>query len=140
MSAETDLTDGVAALLQAAGIGTPGAASGTAIAAKDLNPQPDRGVAIVVGGVSDSVILPIGRRTIQLRTRGTTDARDVDALAEAAFDVLQGIHGIQMGATVLAHLFRTSFVSLGRDSHGRWERSDNYLADITTVPTANRPG
>lgn len=139
-SVETDLSDGIAALLQASGVGVMGASTGTAIVAKGLNPTPDRGIAIVIGGVGDNASTVNGIRTVQLRTRGTTDTRDVDDLADAAFKVLHGLHGIPMGTTMLAHLRRTSFVSLERDSRGRWERSDNYLADITEPPSPLRLG
>lgn len=139
-SVETDLSDGIADILQAAGIGTQGASDGTAIVAKELNPQPDRGIAIVIGGVGDNVSTVNGRRTVQLRTRGTTDTRDVDDLAQEAFGVLHGLRAVQMGTTVLAHLYRVSHTTLGRDATGRWERSDNYLADITEPPSPLRLG
>lgn len=131
---------GIADLLQSAGIAQQGASTGTAVVAKALNPSPDRGIAIVIGGVGDNARLPVGVRTVQFRTRGTADTRDVDALAQQVFDLLHGIHGRVMGSTVLAHMYRTSFTSLGRDDPGRWERSDNYLADITEPASANRPG
>lgn len=140
-SVETDLSDGIGALLTAAGVGVwndPDAE--TPIVSRELNPQPDRGIAIVIGGVGDNARLSVGQRTVQLRTRGTTDTRDVDDLAHAAFLVLHGVHGIPMGDINLAHLRRTSFVSLGRDGRGRWERSDNYFADIAEPPSLNRPG
>lgn len=139
MSVEVDLVDGIAAMLQTAGIGVPGASTGTAIVSKALNPQPDRGIAIVVGGVGDNAKISNGTRTVQFRFRGSTDDRVVDELAQQVFDLLHGISAVLMGNTMVAHLYRTSFVSLGRDDNNRWERSDNYLADIAEPPTANRP-
>ncbi len=139
-SVDTDLTDGIAGLLQSAGVGQMGAATGTAIVAMELNPEPDRGIAIIVGGVGDNALVPVGQRTVQLRSRGTTDTRDVGDLAQSAFAVLHGVHGVTFGTTVLTHLRRLSYTSLGRDDRGRWERSDNYLADIAEPPSPQRLG
>lgn len=140
MSADSDLTAGIIDLIEAEGIAVQGASTGTAVVAKALNPSPDRGIAIVIGGAGDNALIPVGVRTVQFRTRGTTDTRDVDALAQQVFDLLHGVHGLVMGGTVLGHMYRTSFTSLGPDDPGRWERSDNYLANITELPSANRPG
>lgn len=135
---ENELTQGIADLLQAAGVGTQGGSTGTVIVDGELNPDPDRGIAINVSVSFDDAWHATGGRRCQLYLRGTKDPRVVRSIAQQCFDVLHGIHGVRMGAVVVAHMWRTSAVSLGRDGNDRWERSDNYFVDVELPPTENQ--
>ena len=92
-----------------------------------IGSTPDRAIgARIYGGTDESVTF----RRLQLRIRGAAHRRDgADVLAEPARVVLmgvsrwRGISGIQ----------RESFTSLGADSNGREERTDNYLITLDNL-------
>jgi hypothetical protein len=92
-----------------------------------IGTAPDRAVGVrVYGGTDEAVTF----RRVQLRIRGKANRRDgADKLAEPARVALmgvsrwRGISGIQ----------RESFTSLGADSNGREERTDNYLITLDNL-------
>jgi hypothetical protein len=123
---EDELTDALADIIAA--LFTPD----VAVRSKALDDQPDYGVAISLSLYTDNAATGLRRYGVQFRTRGGQDARDVDDMAEAIHQALHGSSRIPAGNSVIAHCWRVSTVSLGRDDSRRWQRSDNYLIDVST--------
>lgn len=151
MGFTVDLVTGLAERIAAAGIAQWNPAGVYAatlttpvITQRALPDRPDRAIAITAyndtdtddAGLSDVTAL------VQFRTRGTTDPRSVDDLADAVFDDLHGAWGLTLGtgpAAVHTSLIRRrSAALLGPDKHGRHERTDNYYV-IASRPNAYRP-
>lgn len=139
----TNLLTGLAEHLDAAAIGTwrptgTYTAGETAIVIRGIPPAPDRLITLAPYPVGS----PAGRSTIthgiQIRMRASADPRDVDDLADAVFDLLDSAGPLRFGGVVVNQLYRQSYTSLGQDSTGRWERSENYYVDAER-PTAHRP-
>lgn len=106
-----------------------------AVAAGGLDPTPDAGAALNLTLVGDDARQSLRRYALQVRTRGGADQRDVTRYAEAIADLLHGRRDTPAGQSVIAHIWRISSVGLGRDTSRRWERSDNYVLDVSTVAT-----
>ncbi|GAU67684.1 hypothetical protein SSP35_05_02510 [Streptomyces sp. NBRC 110611] len=133
MSYTVDLLDGLARLLDSAGVGTyrPDGvyeASETAITIAATPPAPDRCICLSAYPVTDSPVLTDTTTGIQVRTRAGPDPREVDALDDAVFDVLHGAGPYQWGAAWVQLIFRASAVPIGADDSGRAERTSNYYA------------
>lgn len=126
---EVELTDALADIVAA--LFTPD----VAVQAKALDAGSDYGVAISLSLYSDNARQGQRQYGVQFRTRGGTDAREVDDMAEAVHQALHGRSRIAAGTSVIAHCWRISSVSLGRDDSRRWQRSDNYLMDVSTLGT-----
>ena len=96
----------------------------------------ERGAEVLAPDADDAGLADV-TALVQIRTRGTTDPRDVDDLADAVFDELHGAYGLMLGtAPRLVHtslIRRRSSALLGPDQLGRHERTDNYYV------TASRP-
>lgn len=142
MTVTGDVITGVAQLLDAAGIATwrpTGAylAGETAITVGLLPPRPARALALTVYGSSDDPHLADSLVQLQVRTRGSSDPRDVDVLADLVFDELHGRTGFDLDGVPVIEAHRESWASLGIDENGRWERSDNYYLQ-THNPTQYR--
>lgn len=76
---------------------------------------------------------------LQVRTRGTTDPRDVDRIADRVYDGLHGATALTLaGDLQVMQIYRQSYTSMGQDQTGRWERSDNYYIDAMR-PSLHRP-
>lgn len=144
----TDLTDGIAALLVAAGVAVyrptgPAYTDGeTVITKKDLPPAPDRVIAITSYGVADDQpLITYGQRLLQLRFRGVAgDPDDVDDLADAVFAVLHGAEDLTFASVHVAQILRFSSFPLGMDEQSRrWQRADNYQLDVDWPTSTNRP-
>ncbi|MFK0289941.1 minor capsid protein [Streptomyces sp. NPDC090442] len=133
MSYTADLLDGLARLLDAAGVGSyrpdgvyqPG---DTAITVATMPPAPDRVICLSAYSVTDSPVLTDTLTGVQLRTRASADPREVDALDDAVFDVLHGSGPHTWGTARVQLLYRVSAAPIGADSAGRMERSSNYYA------------
>lgn len=136
---EQQLLQGIADLLQTAGVGTQGGATGIVIVDGELNAAPDQGIAINVSPGWASAAHTDADYRVQLRLRGTKDPRTLRRIAQGCFDTLHGISAVPIGRALIAHMWRTSGASLGRDANGRWERSDNYLAQVTWPATELLP-
>lgn len=106
-----------------------------AVKSKALDDSPDYGVAISLSLYTDNAATGLRRYGVQFRTRGGQDARECDDMAEAIHQALHGRSRIPAGGSMIAHCWRVSSVSLGRDDSRRWQRSDNYLADVSTDGT-----
>jgi hypothetical protein len=133
MSYTVDLLDGLARLLDAAGLGTyrPDGTYGpgeTAITIAAAPPAPDRAIVLAAYPVTDSPQLTDTTTGVQVRTRAGADPREVDALDDAVFDVLHGGGPYLFGAVRVQLLYRVSAAPIGADAAGRMERSANYYA------------
>lgn len=146
MSVTGDILDGVARLLDAAGVatyrsdGSAYLATETAITFKDLPPTPDRVIALAAFGASDQPVITLGSQQIQVRARGTSDPRDVDSILDAAFVALHGASNLTFGSVHVVQILRVNTIPLGMDEQDRrWQRSDNYALDVDLPTSANRP-
>lgn len=77
---------------------------------------------------------------IQFRVRGTQDPRSADDTADAVFELLDsiGTHGqVDLNGVKVVDMWRQSYTSLGQDTNGRWERSENYYLNVMR-PTAHK--
>jgi hypothetical protein len=142
MSFTTDLLQGLAQYLAAAGIGTyrPTGAylpSETAIAFDAMPPDPDRAIVLSDYPVSDDPSLSDSVVGIQIRTRGLSDPLDVKSISDAVFALLHGANWVNFGTVRVVEILRNSGIPMGRDENLRWERSDNYYATVNR-PSTNR--
>ncbi|MGW5956180.1 minor capsid protein, partial [Bacillus mycoides] len=133
MTYTVDLLDGLARLLDSAGVGTyrPDGVYGpgdTAITIAAMPPAPDRAICLSAYPVQDSPALTDCTTGVQVRTRAGADPRDADALDDATFDVLHGAGPHVWGAARVQLLYRTASAPIGADSSGRMERSSTYYA------------
>lgn len=137
------LLTGCAEDLDAAGIGVwrpdgPAyAADETGILIRLIPQAPDRIVTLAaypIGGEDPG--MADHDTAIQFRLRGTTDPRVCDDLADAVYDLLHGARALTWGGIPIIRMRRQSYTSLGADSNGRWERSENYYL-LTMRPTSN---
>ncbi|MEX2984576.1 minor capsid protein [Streptomyces sp. C36] len=123
--------DGLARLLHEQGVGTyrpegvyaPGE---TAITVAAMPPAPDRAICLSAYVVADSSVLTDTTTGVQVRTRAGADPREVDALDDLLFSVLQGAGPFLFGAVRVQLITRASGAPIGADSSGRMERSSNY--------------
>lgn len=137
------LLTGLAEDLHAAGVGTWRPAGKyqvgeTAIVMRDIPTSPDRVITLagyVVGGPHGNASTIQG---VQFRLRGLQDPRDVDDLADAIFDLLDSSGPHDWHGVGVSQIYRQSYTSLGKDTNGRWERSENYYTDAER-PTVHRP-
>jgi hypothetical protein len=141
---QNDLLDGIAKLIAAAGIAaydTTGSylPTDTAIYIKAVPPTPDRIVTLTAYGVDDNATLPMSRMGVQVRVRGTKDARDVDDLGDSIFQILHGLVHTTFGSVSADQILRKQSVTLGVDDSKRWSRADTYYVDLADPPTVNRP-
>ncbi|MDT0346759.1 minor capsid protein [Streptomyces litchfieldiae] len=133
MRYSVDLLDGLARLLDAAGVGTYRPASvytagETAITIAAAPPEPERVIVLTAYPVAESPALTDTTTGVQVRTRAGTDPRDVEALDEAVFDVLHAAGPFTFGTARVQLIYRTSGALLGPDANGRMERTANYYA------------
>jgi len=136
------LITGLAELLHNGGAGTwrpTGAytANEIAIVIRDIPQQPDRLITLapyVIAapiGIADYVL------GVQVRTRGTTDPRSAEDIADACYELLDSLGGVVLGGVAVVQISRRSYTSMGKDANGRWETSSNYAVEAMR-PTANR--
>lgn len=151
MSATNDLLDGLAQLLADAGVAsyTPAGVytvdqtgvffSLMPAGAEGAPPGPDRCVVLSAYALSDQPGLPLGQITVQVRTRGLEDPRDVTALSDAVYDLFQGLTDRTFGSVHLIQMLRKSSLPMGQDTNRRWQQSQNYTCDVDLPATVNRP-
>jgi hypothetical protein len=136
------LLTGLAEHLAAADIGAwrPSgayAATETGIVIRAVPQSPDRIITLAAYPVGTTLPgLADHQTAVQIRIRAGTDPREADDLADAICDALDGAHGLTWGGIAVVQVWRQSYTSLGQDSNGRWERSENYYID-TMRPTAH---
>ncbi|HWV46038.1 MAG TPA: minor capsid protein [Nitrospira sp.] len=145
MSVERDIVEGVAELIDAAGLATfhPSgvyADSETGIVFKVVPAKPDRVVILTAVPMTDDISMPLGQVMLQVRTRGLpNNPLDVDDLAGPIFDLLQGRTYDTFGDTTVIQMRRTTSIPNGQDAAERFERIDQFYLDCDVNPTVNRP-
>lgn len=145
MGYTVDVFDGVATLLAGAGIGTyhpDGSAytdGQTGIVYKAMLPTPDRLIVLTPYTLTDEPEDNLSQLGLQVRCRGTQDPRDVDNLADSAFELLHNLKDVWFGSVHVIQLLRKTSVSMGQDDLKRWDRADGYYLDVDMPATANRP-
>lgn len=139
----TQLLNGLAEHLAAADIGSWRPDAGdvfepgdTAIVIRDIPAQPDRLITLAAYPVSGMPGLADVTVGVQVRLRAGRNPSACDDLADAIYELLDGAHSLRLRGVAVVQIRRQSYTSLGADSGGRWERSENYYIDAMR-PTAN---
>lgn len=136
------LLTGLAEHLAAAGVGTwrvtcAYTANEVGIYIRAIPQAPDRIITLAA--------YPIGTArqgladhdaAVQIRLRGTADPRVVEDQADAVYELLDGARRLTLGGIPVQLVWRQSYTSLGDDTAGRWERSENYYLQAMR-PTSN---
>lgn len=142
----TTLSNGLAALLAASGLGltwnpTGGYTAGqTGVTMKLMPTTPDRVVAITVVWAGDDITMPSSQPMVQIRGRGLpNNPLDVDELLDSIADVLHGATRLTFSGITVVQMNRRVVVPMGMDDSKRWERIDQYYLDVDVPPTTNRP-
>ncbi|WP_369377661.1 minor capsid protein [Streptomyces sp. cg36] len=133
MTYTVDLLDGLALLLAEHGLGVyrpdgvyaPGE---TAITIAATPPAPDRVICLSAYPVTESPVLTDTTTGVQVRTRTSSDPREVDALDDQVHALLHGSGPHTFGAVPVQLVYRVSAAPIGADASGRWERTSNYYA------------
>lgn len=136
------LLTGLAEHLAAAGVGTwraTGAytAGETGIVIRAIPQAPDRIITLAaypIGSARQG--LADHDAAVQIRVRGTADPRVCDDLADTVYELLDGARRLTLGGIPIVLVWRQSYTSLGQDTAGRWERSENYYLQAMR-PTSN---
>jgi hypothetical protein len=146
VSITTDLLDGFAGVLVAAGVATyrsdgstylPGE---TAVTFTILPQTPDRVVTLTDYPVLDDPKLPMASIGVQVRVRGIPGSpRDVQALRDSIYTALQGLADQTWGSVHAVQVYRRSSIPNGQDTSLRFEYFENYYVDVDLPVTANRP-
>ncbi|MDX3214572.1 minor capsid protein [Streptomyces sp. ME02-6991-2B] len=126
-----DVVDGLARLLDTAGVGTyspdgifpPGA---TAITDTVLPASTDRAVVLAAYLTQEHATLTDCTVMVQVRTRAGLDPRDVARLDGAVHAVLHGSGPWTFGTARVLLITRQSAAYIGPDGQGRHERTSNY--------------
>jgi hypothetical protein len=149
MGATGDMFDGLAGILQTAGVGryippadtTSVFVSGdTAIARLKLPSAPDRAVSLRVMRTVADVVYPFSTFLVQALTRGLpNNPNDAVALTDAVTFAILGLTNIQMGATHLVQVRFAGTIDLDEDDSMRSLWSTKFLADVDEPPTSLRP-
>lgn len=127
----TDIVDGLAKLLDAAGVAVyrPDGVyepAETGVTDTVMPDKPDRVVVLTAYDTTESQQLTDCTVFLQARTRAGTDPREVAALDDAVFGVLHNSGSYLFGTARVVLITRASAASLGADSVGRFERTSNY--------------
>lgn len=145
MSFTKDMLEGVAGMIQTAGIAvltapnTVIAPVDTAISFKTMPQTPDRVVVLTGYQVRDAVSQSFSRLGLQVLSRGNPgDALDADDLGDSIFQLLQGVTAVQMGSIWIVQILREYSLPTGEDADRRWTRSDKYFVDANPPATAYR--
>jgi len=133
MGLSSIILDGMADILETAGVGTydPAAPPATAtetpvIVCGRLPTQPDRAVALSAYPVALDPILPNAEIGVQVRVRGTTAPAVALDLDDAVISALTGLTGLLFGAVPVSQIVFRSGSDIGVDSAGRHERVTNW--------------
>ena len=142
---ESDLEVGVAALLDANGIGVysetgPYADSDTGISLGEILPSPDNLITLTSYGVKDDPFLSDSVVGLQVRCRAAgQDRRPSTNMGAAIFSLLQGATGLTLstGVFVVLCLRQSGMTSLGLDANLRWSNVQNFYLTVHRL-SANR--
>lgn len=134
---EKAFLEGFAQLLATAGAGvwkSSGVytAAETGIVLGGLPQGPDRVVALAAYGVDDDPSLSDSTIGLQATTRwGGQDPRDVSRSTSRVFNVLHGLHDVDLVTGVrVVQCLRRSWTTLGQDANSRWRTVQNFY--VTT--------
>lgn len=106
--------------------GSAYAATDLAITFKRLADMPPRQICLSYYPVQSD---PKGSQFlggVQVRTRGSEDPSDVDAIDDTIYNVLHGLLGVTSNGYTFAQIWHQSGATLGIDGSGRWQRSSNF--------------
>ncbi|MFE9906411.1 minor capsid protein [Streptomyces achromogenes] len=135
MTYTSSLLDGLAALLDAAGIGVwrPDGVIGpaeTGIYRAVVPDEPDRAIVLTAYPVQDSDLTD-AITGVQLRMRAGRDPDAVDGLADAVFAQLHNRQHYELGDIHVVLSWRQSQAWIGQDERGRMELTANYYFRTT---------
>lgn len=136
MTWTTDLTEGVAALLAANGVGTwrtsgVYATGETGIVVRTVPQSPNRVVTLAPYDVEADPNLTDAIQGMQVIVRsGGADPRDADTLNDSVYDVLHGLRRTVVNGVHVVLAWRQSGASLGQDGNQRWSLSSNYYLRV----------
>ena len=144
MSVESDLLQGIAARIAAAGVGTypgPYSSASPAVVFGDLPTSPDKAIGLTVYSARDAQTQNLTYFRVQAFVRGAkNNTLSAGDLAAALFDVLHGVEAVQMGAVWVVSSSRVVVSPQGLDGDGRSLRADSYEFVCNTPTTPARPG
>ena len=126
----SSLLDGIAGLLQEAGVGVfrPDAVVSdpdTGIFRSVMPDTPERALGITAYPVEDSEHTD-AITGVQIRMRAGRDPDAIDDLADEVFDALHNRQHYLCGGIHVALSWRQSQAWIGQDAHGRMELTSNY--------------
>ena len=137
MSVESDLLQGLAARIAAAGVGTypgPYSSASPAVVFGDLPTSPDKAIGLTVYSARDAQTQNLTYFRVQAFVRGAkNNTLSAGDLAAALLDV-------QMGAVWVVSSSRVVVSPQGVDGDGRSLRADSYEFVCNTPTTPARPG
>jgi hypothetical protein len=143
----SDLLTGLAVHLAAAAVGTwrpTGAytAAETGIVIRGIPQTPDRLITLAPYPLDGGEHRGMADHdtAVQIRIRAGTDPRTCDDLADAVFELLDSLGSdgpVNLGGIPVLDMWRQSYTSLGVDTNGRWERSENFYL-LAMRPTVNK--
>jgi hypothetical protein len=146
VSVTTDFLTGIAVMINAQVPAISWTPSGTytstqtGIFMKLMPPTPDRALTLTAVNQGDNITLPFGQIMLQARFRGAANLPlDADDLGDSVFAILHGATNLTFGSMHVVQINRYVTVPNGMDSAQRWERIDQYRADIDFPPTTLRP-
>lgn len=130
MTYTSSLLDGIAGLLQEAGVGTfsPDFViedPATGIFRGVMPDQPDRAIGLTAYPVEDSDNTN-AITGVQIRMRAGRDPDAIDDLADAVWDALHNRRHYEANGVHVALSWRQSQAWIGQDAHGRMELTGNY--------------
>lgn len=135
-----DLIDGIAELLQLAGVavyrpdGPAYTPDETGLTIANMPDAPSRLICLTPYAVDDSDLTD-AITGVQVRMRAGTDPRALLALSDAVFKELHNRRNLTIGGSYVALMWRQSEAPMGQDAHGRDERSANYYAQVSRGAT-----
>jgi hypothetical protein len=149
MATTEDLFDGLATLLQTAGVGryipetdttSVYQPTDTAIVRRRLPASPDRAISLRPVPVIADTISPLATVMVQALTRGRpNDANDAGVLAGAVKDALLGLTEVWFGPTHILQVRFGGSIDLDPDESERDVWSTKFLIDVDEAPTILRP-
>lgn len=131
---------GLAELLDAAGVGewSPDgvtAEGGTGIYLIRVPESPERIISLRTYDSIDDAQLTEMTQLVQVRVRGGKNPLEALRISGEVYAVLHGLNGVHVCAAEPLHvvlLSRESEADIGPDSLGRYERTENYAAQLNS--------
>jgi hypothetical protein len=130
VSYTSSLLDGIAGLLQEAGVGAfrPGeviADPDTGIFRSVMPDTPERALGLTAYPVADDDTTN-AVTGVQIRMRAGRDPDAIDDLADEVFNALHNRQHYELGGIHVALSWRQSQAWIGQDAHGRMELTSNF--------------